>query len=374
MKLKRRHELDWLRVILFSLLILYHIGMYFVSWPWHIKSHGANAAMEPFMLLLNPWRLSFLFFISGVATKFAIKKYSMVRFAKLRSKRLLLPIVFGIVFIVPPQTYFELLMTRELIQSGYLDFYAKYLSWNYQWEGVFTPTYNHLWYVIYLFLYTLVSTPILYVDKLNDYFEKSISWLDSRILLIIPILPFILMRFTTDIISPETLDIRVDWGAHIRYGAFFLLGTFVAQNESFWSSIKRHRLASTILSLFAAIILTIAWQNWDHLTQDGILMNLARSLKVCYVWWVMCSLLAWAQYFLSFTNGALQYLNIAIFPYYILHQTILISVAGMIRDWHLPVLYEFVIIFTSTVLGIVLIYEYIIRRVSFLKPLFGVSS
>ncbi len=63
----RRYDLDWLRIIAFGLLILYHSGMFYVTWGWHVKSVHAGPEAEWAMLLLNPWRLSLLFFISGVA-------------------------------------------------------------------------------------------------------------------------------------------------------------------------------------------------------------------------------------------------------------------------------------------------------------------
>src|SRR3546814_4589302 len=70
----RRHDLDWIRVCAFGLLILYHVGMYYVSWDWHVKSPGAGPTIEPLMLLTAPWRLSLLFLVSGAATAFLIGK------------------------------------------------------------------------------------------------------------------------------------------------------------------------------------------------------------------------------------------------------------------------------------------------------------
>ena len=63
----RLYFLDWLRAAAFGLLILYHVGMYYVSWDWHIKSPHADRAIEPLMMLSAPWRLALLFLISGAA-------------------------------------------------------------------------------------------------------------------------------------------------------------------------------------------------------------------------------------------------------------------------------------------------------------------
>jgi hypothetical protein len=70
----RRYDLDWIRVGAFFLLILYHVGMFYVPWEWHVKSPHPVEALEPVMLLTNPWRLTLLFLVSGAATRFMADK------------------------------------------------------------------------------------------------------------------------------------------------------------------------------------------------------------------------------------------------------------------------------------------------------------
>nr|WP_246754345.1 hypothetical protein [Bradyrhizobium diazoefficiens] len=69
---ERRIDLDWVRILAFGLLIFYHVGMLYVSWGFHIKSVHRLTWLEPLMLFLNPWRLSLLFLVSGVATRFML--------------------------------------------------------------------------------------------------------------------------------------------------------------------------------------------------------------------------------------------------------------------------------------------------------------
>ncbi|MGB3627437.1 MAG: acyltransferase family protein, partial [Henriciella sp.] len=103
----RRHDLDWLRVIAFMILILYHTGMFYVSWDWHVKSVHSGTDAEWLMMLVNPWRLSLLFLISGVAIRFAADKGNKARLAKSRLARLGLPILAGMVLIVAPQSWLQ---------------------------------------------------------------------------------------------------------------------------------------------------------------------------------------------------------------------------------------------------------------------------
>ena len=117
----RHYALDWLRIIVFILLIFYHIGMYFNTEGWHAKSVHANDAMEPLMWLSSPWRLPLLFFISGVAIRFLGDKLGAGRFALDRSWRLFPVILFGMYVIVAPQTYAEL-RSAGVIEPGFIDF------------------------------------------------------------------------------------------------------------------------------------------------------------------------------------------------------------------------------------------------------------
>jgi hypothetical protein len=117
-KIMRRHDLDWLRVIVFGLLIFYHVGMFFVPWGFHIKNDIIYSEIRWPMLFVNQWRLPILFVISGMGTYYALSKRSGGQFAKERIQRLLLPLVVGIVLIVPPQVYFERLDRGQFYREG----------------------------------------------------------------------------------------------------------------------------------------------------------------------------------------------------------------------------------------------------------------
>ncbi|WP_115555900.1 acyltransferase family protein [Xanthomonas campestris] len=104
--MQRRHDLDWLRVIAFGLLLLYHVGMYYVTWDWHVKSPTTQLMLEPVMLLSSPWRMSLLLLISGVATAFMLRSRPEGLLYR-RSRQLLLPLLFGMAVIVPPQSDYQ---------------------------------------------------------------------------------------------------------------------------------------------------------------------------------------------------------------------------------------------------------------------------
>src|ERR1700716_739315 len=122
---ERRVDLDWVRIAAFGLLILYHVGMLYVSWQFHIKSAHRITALEPLMLLLNPWRLALLFLVSGAATRFMLGKYAIGPLLRSSTSRLLIPLMFGMLLIVPPQAYDQVAESLGY-PAGFLDFYTRH--------------------------------------------------------------------------------------------------------------------------------------------------------------------------------------------------------------------------------------------------------
>jgi len=55
---RRHHDIDALRVIAFALLIVYHVGMVYVSdWGFHVKSAHSWAWLQWPMVGVNRWRI-----------------------------------------------------------------------------------------------------------------------------------------------------------------------------------------------------------------------------------------------------------------------------------------------------------------------------
>src|SRR5262249_46771373 len=147
---QRRYDLDWVRIGAFILLIFYHVGMYYVSWDWHVKSPHASSALEPLMMLTQPWRLSLLFLVSGVATAYLLGRQGSRGFLRHRAIRLLVPLVFGMAVIIPPQSYLE--VVEKLAYAGsYTDFLKLYFTAYHGFcrgsDCLILPTWNHLWFV-----------------------------------------------------------------------------------------------------------------------------------------------------------------------------------------------------------------------------------
>ena len=152
MNKERRYDLDWLRVLVFSLLILYHVGMFFVPWGWHLKNNNIYEWLQLPMAFVNQWRLPILFIISGMGTRFALSYKNTREFLVERRNRLLIPLVFGMIVIVAPQVYIERIADGDFTGT-YWQFYLHYF------EGIYPSgnfSWHHLWFLPYLFVYSLL--------------------------------------------------------------------------------------------------------------------------------------------------------------------------------------------------------------------------
>jgi Acyltransferase family len=159
----RRIDLDWVRIAAFGLLILYHVGMLYVSRGFHIKSDYRIPALEPLTLVLNPWRLALLFLVSGAATRFMLRKLPPRHLLRSRKVRLLPPLVFGMLIVVPPQAYVQVVEALGY-DGGVINFYLEhYFAFGKKFchpgPCLILPTWNHLWFVAYLWVYTVVLGP-----------------------------------------------------------------------------------------------------------------------------------------------------------------------------------------------------------------------
>lgn len=371
----RRYDLDWIRVLAFGLLIFYHIGMYFNSEGWHAKSPHMNDTIDHFMWLSSPFRLSLLFLISGIALRFAVDKgSSLLAFTWKRFNRLMIPVLFGMIVIVTPQAYYELLGKGE-IEAGYWAFYARYLGADDTFS-ITVPTWNHLWYVVYLLIYSLIAIPMMpLLRKMADLMDRPwfARFMGTGRLFLIPSAIFILYRFTTQIWYPnETHALVSDWDAHARYGTYFLIGLLIAKNATFWKILASTWRVAAVGAFSLAVSLSLLWANLDAWF-GGItaIENIVRAMRPLYAWVIIMAILGAGQAYLNKPSKRLTYLTEAVFPYYIVHQTLIIIIGVQVSALGLSVWPEFILILAGTIVGCTVLHEYVIRRTPILRPLFG---
>ncbi len=381
----RRHDLDWVRVLAFGLLVLYHVGMYYVTWEWHVDSPYATATLEPFMMLSSPWRLSLLFLVSGVATAFMMDKLrhgrgtgAPPRFLGQRSWRLLVPLAFGMLVVVPPQSYYEVVdKLPGGYHDGYLAFWARYLAADSSFcrgeDCLILPTWNHLWFVAYLWVYTVLAWALV------RWTPRAVARAGARLgsvlasgpaLLLWPALLLALVRVALVGRFESTHALVDDWYNHAQYAMVFLLGFLLARDGRVWDAFVRTRWPALALWL-AGWLATVTYLAMFRDLQPPAALRLAmRAVWGLQQWCAIVAILGFARALAPGDSPALRYLAQAVFPVYILHQTIIIVLAWHLRPLGLRPLLEGPLLVGLTFALAFAGYE-VIRRVPLLRPVFG---
>ena len=381
--MERRYDLDWVRVCAFGILVLYHVGMYYVSWDWHVKSPHASETIEPLMLLSSPWRLSLLFLVSGSATAFLLAK-TPKGFMGSRSWRLLLPLIFGMLVIVPPQSFYEVLDSRIPggYHDGYLAFWARYLAGDGSFcddDGCLDlPTWNHLWFVAYLWVYTVVLW--LLVKLAPGLLEKSRTGL-ARLMsgpgvLVWPVVVLAVVRLALVARFESTHALVDDWYNHAQFFPMFMLGFLAARTEGIWMALQRLRWPALAIALtsYGLIVWYFYGAGYDEANPapDAVRM-LQRVVWAVNQWTSIAAILGFACHFAPGDSKALRYLTPAVFPVYILHQTVIVVAAYNLRPLDIKPLFEGPLLVVLTFAVCFGAYE-IIRRAAWMRPLFGLRA
>lgn len=366
----RRYDLDWLRVIVFGLLILYHVGMFFVPWGFHIKNDIIYPDIRWPMYFVNQWRLPILFVISGMGTFYALSKRTGGQFILERIKRLFIPLVFGMMVIVPPQVYFERL-DKGQFSGAYFEFWPLEAFNGVYPEG--NLSWHHLWFLPYLLVFSIMLAPVfLYLRKntanaINRFTEKSTSGI-WRIYLFI--LPLYLWESLLEPFFPSTHALIDDWFNFVNYLTLFFYGFLLVSRPAFWDTVVKYRQRF----LFNGILGFILLVGIRILYEDSVLIHFIEALfKVFNLWSWILVLFGYAAFYLNKPSSGLAYANQAVYPFYILHQTITITLGYYLMHLTMGFWPKFLLMSIGTFGFSWLIYEYLIRPWKWIRPLFGVK-
>ncbi len=387
----RRHDLDWIRVGAFFLLILYHVGMFYVPWEWHVKSGHELPWLMPVMQLTNPWRLTLLFLVSGCATRFLADSFAArgggaAALAGSRVLRLLPPLLLGMFVIVPPQTYYEVfehlrgLGVADPAGHPWLaDFWIRYATASGGWcaaDGcLITPTWNHLWFVAYLLVYSLLLVLLLALPGVRRALQAGADRLFRGWGLIVwPLLWLFAARWLLAPVFEVTHALVDDWYNHaVSFGAF-LFGFLTARSEA----ARRTFMAVRRPALALALASWAAWAAyaWIYRADDAMPPEALRlAMRLVYAvdqWAFIVAILGFGARWLNHGGPVLRYLSIGIFPFYIAHQTVTVVAGHHLAKLGLPLAAEAGLLIAITFAGCFLAYE-VARRLGWAGLLLGIK-
>ncbi len=226
MKTTRRYDIDWLRVIAIWLLLIYHIAIVFQPWAMFfgfIKSNELLVNLWKPMTMLNVWRIPILFYVSGMGVYFAIMKRNWKQLLLERSKRILLPFIFGFFAITPLHMF---------IFQAYYEMPLGYF-----------PHAGHLWFLGNIFCYVLLASPLFFYLKRNtrSRFKKGLTGLMRHPLGPLSITVFFVIEVL--IVKPSLFELYAETlhGFFLGLLAFIFGFLFVYAGKIFWQTVKKWR-------------------------------------------------------------------------------------------------------------------------------------
>ncbi|HEY8570874.1 acyltransferase family protein [Phenylobacterium sp.] len=371
----RKHHLDWLRVLAFALLILFHTGLLYVTWAYNLKSPRLVPWLEWPMSALGAWRMVMIFVISGVASRFLLGKLGAGGFAWNRLLRLQPVILFGMFVVIPPQTWIEL-VDKGVTQQGYLDFWlGSYLRADQSLVaplGKTVPTWDHLWFLVYLFAYAMVLSA-LFGAVGREQWARFEARLPLAGFLLVPPIMLAAGHVVIDRWAPQTWSFVNDWGAHLIWIAAFSAGVLAAGRGDFWRLVEARRrgLALAAVALLAVNLACRAWAMSQPPHGAGSLAYWVSD--GLYGWATVLAVFGYGARYLNRPSAVLSYLNEAVLPIYVLHQPILLISAYLLFPVRLPLPLEGALLVLITAGPALAIYHLAIRPIGPMRFLFGVK-
>ncbi|MCF2489798.1 acyltransferase [Dyadobacter sp. CY347] len=366
----RRYDLDWLRVLAFSILIFFHVGMFFNFWEWHIKNDVITHTIELPMRFPSQWRMSLLFMISGAGMYFALGSRGPKAFLGERFVRIFIPLAFGMFVIVPPQIYFERLTQGETY--SYAEFYKTVFEFISYPTGSFS--WHHLWYLAYIFIYSIIGLPLLLFIRRNT--QLTASWArffgNPFTLILVPVLWHMIGNVLLGH-YPSTHNLTRDWNEHFHDFTLFVTGFVLCTQTGFWETLKKYRKLNLAIWLVVTTILyAFYWIPRAELEGGEIVFY--NTLKTLNAWCILLTIFGYAYVHLQFSNRFLRYANEAVYPFYILHQTVIICLAYPIINSPLPWIVKFIYLSVATFLICFVLYHFLIKQFHVLRIVFGLKS
>lgn len=343
---ERRYDIDWLRVIAIALLLIYHMALVFQPWGvfiGFIQSKESSEAIWIPMAMLNVWRIPLLFFVSGMGVCFALRKRDWKQLLLDRTQRILVPLIFGSFFIVPIHIFL------------FQDYYSQELS--------YSPSWGHLWFLAYICIYVVQTIGMAFLRK--DYDYKFFNWfrniLKHPFSIYLFVIPFII---EAELLNPEFYPLYATTGHGFVLGmfAFFFGFLFIAIGDAFWKAVEKMKF----VSLFIALALYLIRLFYYELNGPNYLTAIES------VNWIF-TVLGLGYKYLNKPSKALSYLSQAAYPVYIIHMIFLYLGCYLILPLNLGLEFNIVSIIAFTFVGCFVTYELLIRRINFIRPLFGLK-
>jgi peptidoglycan/LPS O-acetylase OafA/YrhL len=365
----RLHYIDWLRVLAVLLLFPFHVSRVFDAGdPFYVKSAHLSMPLTYVLGFISVWHMPLLFVLAGASTYFALSRRTGRQYAAERVKRLLVPFVFGIFVLIPPQTWYG-----ARFNSGYTASFARYmlsgsfLVWNIHDGGDYYGGLGigQLWFILWLFAISLAALPLVLrartgialerMTRFSALLAKPLGWLLAAVLL-----------FAADAM-PDPVGKNIFW-----FFVLFVLGYAAVSTSGFMEAAERHRFVTLPAGLALSLWWALTWQWRNALADPSVVRAVVTLCGMLATWLTVLGLLGWGRALLDRPSAVLSYLGEASYPLYILHQTVIVVAAFYLVKLPVGGVAQWVALLIVAIAGTFALYE-AARRVNPLRALLGMK-
>ncbi|HYK77099.1 MAG TPA: acyltransferase family protein [Daejeonella sp.] len=372
----RLFYLDWLRVSAFAILIIANSFEVFTQHSWWIKNSETNIVIDHILIFFRQWRMPLLFLISGAAVALILKKRTAIQFIDDRFIRILVPLIAGMLLIIPPQIYF--IWKFEGYTQTFGQFYLDLLDFKWFPQGNFH--WLHLWYLAFIFIFSISVLPLMFLLrlwKIKTLLDHTATYICTPYILF-PVMMILQIPYFT----ATLVNLNDNLTSLIYYFPYFLFGFLFLTQQAISQAILKYRWLALALGMITSLALyVIFWMANDTqgyidlgFSQDTSYLSLRLLLTSLNNWfWAIC-LIGFAHRYLNFGHSALNYANKVVYPFYIFHQTVIIILAYYVIRLNISAFFKFNLIFGGTFLSIWLLYELVLKRSGMTKLMFGIKT
>jgi len=365
----RRAELDWLRVLALGMLMVFHSVIGYSAWPWHVNDPHDSWLLNGILDFMLRWRVSLVFVVSGSALMLALDRRKPKAILRERCARLLVPLIFGMMVIVPPQIYLDRLQHGKF-HGSFVDYLPHAFTGIYPQGNL---TWNHLWFLPYVLTLTAIGMPIFLWARsvaMRYRMERAMRAIADGHLYWLLVFPLALAQLMMLVQGNDDHTFIGDGHGWIEFGSLFVLGGAVARWPIVLASIQRQRYVALVVGIVAYSALRKEWPT-DPTSPLGV-VGWCNISAINVMAWVLAFIGFLTKWFTR-PSPALTYLTEAAMPVYVLHQTLIIFAVYNMHLVNLPVAAKILITFSFAVLTALGLYELAIRRSKWLRILFGVK-
>jgi glucans biosynthesis protein C len=368
----RHYDLDSLRILATLLLIPYHTARIF-NCPrfgcYFVQNDIISPVLNLFVSFVDLWFMPLFFFIAGAAAKYSLDNRTQKQYCLERFKRLLIPLIFGVLFLIPPISYFGLISHNKNIDLSYYKYYPSFFNFSHENITIFTGGFSpaHLWFVLYLFCFSLITLPIFKYLQRRDkqrFISNSAKYLSQNpIIFFLCVIPLALARMTV-----------IAYYNPVYFIIYFLLGYLYPLDQEFQKAIDKNNSIALILALAITLFYLYSKNDFFPLIWGfsfrSILNQLLLSLNT--LCWVIV-ILNFAKKYLNRNHLFLAYLNQASYPIYIIHMTFIVPIGFYIVQWKTALMLKFLCILLTSSISILVAYNFLIKRFNLTRILFGMK-